>query len=587
MKSAESAGLAGYIVVSLVVVASLAGCRWKEPVIEKKPRPVEVAVLSRGGGADTRRLVKGSVNSWRTETVAMEVGGRLLYLAEENAVFEPDRDRNDEAYQQLPSLEPKSRMGPRVSQLLARLDDEKYRILVEKAAITRQKTEASIKAAREELDSLLPAQKRAAEAEFKLAERDYERAAKLFAQNAESEAELFRNEAKMENARAAVQQADAAIAAQRANIESLEKQLLEDQKNLEDAERNLRECELRFTSFRGELTRTEVEQGDLIQPNQVIGTVQMMDPIMIEFEASSYDSRRLAKMQKLNVYVDGQQQPLPAKLYEIDSVADPSSRTFTVTLLMVNKRADVPQNAGTTLMTDGLLPLDISFLGEVNEGVLHAAEGSIFQDDQGYFVLRAENVKRGETLAPDQLLEVTPVRVEVAPERKLFYGEVYFREIQPLSEATDRPALDPDRDLITGPIQLPTDVSTDNWDWDKNNRIELRNNRQWLLRPGELVDVDISSEPDASDAFRVPIDAISVEESRYYLFLLSEQDSTVEKVEVVRAGEATSDRQKETSSYLSIRPASEETSLEGRRFVLRGAHYLIDGEPVRVVTSEE
>ena len=581
------------LLIALVLLVS--GCGWKKKAeIVKKPRPVEVALLTRDEVDPARRMIKGGVSSWRTETVAMEVGGRLTYLADENTIFVPSTDKPSETVNQLPSWNSEE-IGSRSDQLLARIDDEKYRILKEKAEVAVLKTQASIKAAQVEEEKLLPAQEKAAVAARKLASREYERAKGLFAQDAFPEAELFRLEAEYENSVAAEEQVQASIVAQQANIDALQNQLLEDKKNLEDAKRNLNNCNLLFKSFRGELTKTEVEMGDLVQPNQVIGTVQMMDPIMIEFEVSSYDSRRLAKLEKLRVMVDedrldndGKQvEPLLAKIYEIDAVADPSSRTFTVTLLMFNRRTGVSSNLETGLLvTEGLLPLDISIFADESEQRMHAPEECIFKDSRGSFVLRVDNFKKGQGLPQDNILEVSPVYVEVSPVRQLFYGDDYFREIRLPADTPDELKLDRENDLIAGPMLLPQDANPDQWDWATNNRVTLKDNRQWLLRPGELVDVDISSSVESEGEYNIPIDAISPEGDQYFIFLLAGDEKSVEKKEVEVVQPRTAQAKKEVASYIKIRPLSGD-DFEGRKYVRRGAHYLIDNEAVRVVPSGE
>ena len=107
---------------------------------------------------------------------------------------------------------------------------------------------------------------------------------------------------------------------------------------------------------------------------------------------------------------------------------------------------------------------------------------------------------------------------------------------------------------------------------------------QWMLRPGELVKVDLSGS-DASTGYYVAMDAIVRENSRLYLFVVEGADdsATVKRMEIKVPQ---SDVSATTSSLRQIESINGE-SLEGIRFVTRGAHYLRDGEAVKVVSGAE
>ncbi|MEM9703752.1 MAG: hypothetical protein AAF907_15035, partial [Planctomycetota bacterium] len=136
---------------------------------------------------------------------------------------------------------------------------------------------------------------------------------------------------------------------------------------------------------------------------------------------------------------------------------------------------------------------------------------------------------------------------------------------------------DPTTQLLAGAL---TFAGGDASGWD-GRTVRLERPGRFLVRPGDLVSVDVSR-PDDSQGLLVPMNAISFADGKTYLFLVSgPPDAPVaERVEVVMAdgGGPT------VSTLRRVLPAGD-GPLAGRQYVSQGAHYLLDGESITPVAA--
>jgi len=361
-----------------------------------------------------------------------------------------------------------------------------------------------------------------------------------------------------------------------AELLSLDAQLMQAHDSLREAERSLEDCTL-YSSFRGQIAGVAVVPGSVVTAGQPVATIQMMDPIKVEVEVSAEDSRRLRNRQRLPVLVtreDGTVEEQDGFLYLVDPIADPLTRTFTLTLLMMNRRiADDEVDLQLATM-DQTWRVDFQFLPGAQDGVLYISHDAILQDDDGPFVWRLDNMAVHGQLPADRRLKVSKLRVRLGATRLPFLGNWIFQEI-----TVEDQNFDPKSVLIAGKISVP-EGEPNQWNGDT---ILFQNEDQWMLRPGDLVKVDLS-ENEVRQGIYVPMDAIAYEADKTYLFLLVEGSETkVERVEIVNGQSA---RSAATSALLKVEAADKAVSLEGRKYVSRGAHFLRDGETVRVVAAE-
>ncbi|MEM6692992.1 MAG: HlyD family efflux transporter periplasmic adaptor subunit, partial [Planctomycetota bacterium] len=306
----------------MVVFISLAtlGCGGRagdEPA--RRPRPVVTQILtsqSPPGGA----LVTASVGSWKTEEIGFEVAGRVQFVVEENT---PITGRiYDSKGQSVSAGTP-----------IARLESERFALQVARAKSEVTSAEQTLRAAETERDLSIPAQIASAEASKTLAERDYKRSASLISQNAASQGEVDRDKAELDSATAQVEQLKAVEEAKQAEVESLKSAVQQAKQNLRDAERDLEDCTL-YSSFTGQIADVSVVPGSVVSSGAPVVTLQMMDPIKVDLEVSASQSRRMNRTEIYPVHVtmpDGSIEIHEGFLHQVDALADPLMRTYTLT----------------------------------------------------------------------------------------------------------------------------------------------------------------------------------------------------------------------------------------------------------------
>ncbi|MFK8112195.1 MAG: HlyD family secretion protein [Rubripirellula sp.] len=555
------------IAVLLVLPALLAwsGCSSESPVgtATKKPRPVSTATLA-PQLAPSSSLATASAASWKTEQIGFEIAGRIEWVTEPNQdiegrVLSPDGDVIIEGTP------------------IARIEDERYQLQVDSANAEVARAQQMVEAKRIEIESLLPSQVLAAEAELSLAQTELDRSQSLLRQNAAPQADVDRADANLKAAQSQITQLEATIRASTSELRSLELQIKQAEQALRDSERNLEDCTL-YSSFRGQIADVNVVPGSVVGSGAAVATIQMMDPIKVEIEVSAEDSRRLRKRQRFPVLVtnpDGTQSQKEGFLYLIDATADPLMRTYTLTLLVLNKRVgeDAIDLNANVAVTDQNWRLDFSFLPGYEQGVCYAPIDAIRTDDQGTFLWQVDNLTTDQTLPLDRLLKVQKLRVELGDARIPFLGNWIFQEVK-----FDHSKFDPATNVIAGKLTV-AEGDPDQWDGDT---VRVDRSNQWMLRPGDLVQVDLSTN-DGAAGFYVPMDALARSSDGHALFVIEgEGESTTvrqQPVKVISQADETN-----TSSLRRVE-VMDGSSLDGVRYVTEGAHYLRDGEPVIVISA--
>ncbi len=551
--------------IAFTVASLLAtfGCQPQqaETKLEKKPkpRPVEVTLLAMSKQT-SNTMLSAPVASWRRQEIGMEVGGRIEWVVEPNTDIEGRvRDLDGELI---------SEGTP-----IARINSERYDLQVASQVSQVERAQQAINASRIQINETLKAQTDAAEAEKKRAQTEFERSKRLVGQDAGSQSDVDRDEAALSTAKAQIEQLKANTNAEKAELASLDAQLLQAEATLRDAQRNVKDCTL-YSSFPGQIAEVYVVDGTVVTAGQAVATIQMMDPIKVEVEVSAEDSRRLRNRQRIPLLVtreDGKEEEHDGFLYLVDPVADPLTRTFTLTLLVMNQRLSDNDQQSDMPTTDQTWRLDFPFLPGASEGTLYASQDSIYEDELGHYVWRAVNMKVHAGLPEDRILQVSKMRVELGDAKVPFLGNWIFQQIKLLDDRVD-----PKMTLIAARLLVPNG-EPENWNGDT---VLFQNKGQWMLRPGDLVKVDLADVARASGLY-VPMDAIAYEDEKTFLFLLDESDSTVERVEVQVELDA-----KQTSAMVAVSTIDSATTIAGRKYVSRGAHFLIDGQEVRVVESE-
>ena len=551
--------------VRMILLATIAaGCGSHEQIIpEKRPRPVAVNILTRQLPPDAS-LVSASVASWKTQEIGFEVAGRIEFVAEPNTEIEGRvaDEHGTLIFEGTP---------------ISRLESERYRLQVVRAKAEVSRAVQMLSAAKIELESSIPAQIAAARASRDLAQIEYDRSRRLFAQDAGSQGDVDRDKAMFENAVSQLKQLDAAEKAKQAEVESQKSGLLQTQQSLRDAERDLEDCTL-YSPFRGQIADVSVVPGSVVASGQAVATIQMMDPIKVELEVSAEDSRRLHQTGKLPVMVterDGSTAIHEGYLYLIDPVADPLTRTFTITLLLMNKKFSDVNHQKITATTDQTWRLDFRFFPDAEEGMLFVVEKALLEDADGHYLWLIENVTTQSRVPKDRVLKVRKLRVELGLLKVPYLGNWVFQQV-----VVNDPEFDPSKNLVTGQVTV-SQGTPEQWNGDT---VLLDSGSQWMLRPGDIVKVDLSGE-NSSRGYFVPMDAIVRENDESYIFVATESETeaiaTRIPVRMVSVSEPTA-----TSGMRRIESVDGQI-LEGLRYVTRGAHYLVDGESVKAMSQSE
>ena len=540
-----------------VLTATLTGCskEAESPVTrEQAPRPVSVIKLQQSDPARSL-AVTGTVGSWKTENIGFEVTGRVQYV-----------------------IEPETNVSGAVSnattrQPLASLDSARYETAVKSAraqidALIKQKKAAEI-----QLSKVLPAQRSGAVASQDLAQADFDRAKEAYNKNAIAKSEFDQYVASLTTAQAKVAQLDATGEAQSADIASLEAQIEQAQAALQDAELDLKDCTL-YAPFRGQIAKVHVIPGGTVQRGEQVVTVQMMDPMKVEFEVSAERVRQMHYKDPLDVVLtraDGADIIEEGIIYTTDAVADPSTRTFTITLLIRNQQvpAIVPGDVDTNSLarTRDIWACIRGIIDDSND--YYVEQNAIHRDDRGEYLWKIVEPAGNSARSRGPLLTVKKVRVTASEQRASFLGLWTFRNVA----IDDSEAFDIDRDRVIGKLALPDGAT------ELTGDTVLFEREQWQFRPGDLVRIDLN-EGRMHRGVYAPIDAISEDSGKHFVFVVegSGASSKVRKVEVsIFDGPNTHKR---------IEPI-DGSSLSGQQIVLGGVHYLVEGEPVNIASEVE
>ena len=151
-----------------------------------------------------------------------------------------------------------------------------------------------------------------------------------------------------------------------------------------------------------------------------------------------------------------------------------------------------------------------------------------------------------------------------AGEKRRSYVNYTFREL------TDLGGLDPERDLVLGDIEGQPR--------DGGKLLVIR--RRWMLRPGDLVGVDLGS-VEAEPGFFVPERAIQFDGSDYSVWLAKPAESGSHEVVRVRVEPGST-----VGALQRIEPLEGSALQPGAKVVVDGAHYVTSGERVSLVGEE-
>lgn len=523
-----------FCVPFLITLLAVFGCQKRAVDIPPKaPRPVTVMTLNISTPASSYN-VTGSVKSWKTEQIGFEVAGRIQWVMEPGKNIEGQvRDTKGELIKQ--------------GTPLARIDPSRYEVAVEsdKAALDVARLDKEV--IEIQITDSLPSDIKSAESDVELARVDFERMKTLKSQNAVSETEfesaanqLQTQRSRLASLQSSLKQASAEVKAAEARVKSAEQ-------SYRDAQRDLANTTL-YASYQGQISAVDVVPGSVVSAGSPILTLQMMTPIKVEIEVSAEQSRELQRRRQVPVSFsmsDGTINEQKGMVYLVDPSADASTRTFTVTLLLTNEQNRTPlsekQKGRPVARSQDVWPLKISQIIGGQTGLLMVEEGAIESDGDESFVWLIKDVRFGDTMP--ELVKVEKRKVTPGTLRLPFLGNWVFQQI-----TFDDNSIDSES-LLAGKLEFP-DIEPSEWDGES---VVLDSGQQWMLRPGDLVNVNLNPELSRPGLF-VPVEAIYEDVGETFVFVADQ--GSARKIQV----KAILPTKLDTGSLTRIEPIEESSS---------------------------
>ncbi len=563
----------------LAVLITSSGCqrtpRTEMPKI-KPPKPVSVMRLSRTKQIQ-RQLITGTIAPWKTEQIGFEVEGRVSFVIE----------KNDEVQPVLPS----GLATPPTP--VAKIEPERLEIALATAKADKQVAERRLEANRVAIEQRIPAVIESAKSDLKFAQAEFRRTERVKTALSQSERDAVSNQLNLKESALAAAQAELAQAfAERATLES---QVFRASQSIEEAQRNLRNTTL-YSSFRGIVSKVHAVPGSYVSAGDPVATVQMMDPMLVQFEVSPREARRYAKGDILSVLITnsaGNRQVSTGMVYTVDAVADPNSRTYTVTLHIRNHRESVTQSVSKSPIveniahTQRIFSLDMAAV--ITGGQQPLIERScLHQIGEDTVVWKIINRKIDQASDPgERVLTVEPVKVTVGTEEIMLLGQWKF---VPVSFAQPS-AVDLKNDLVTGKLIFPTGnlVGPSNENSERLDpwarRSVILEQQRWVLRTGDVVQV-VKSGGNIRQGHFIPMRAILDDFGKTFLHIVEtdkQGEAVCRRVEVEVQNRSSLS---ENSISVEVVPIVADELIDGMQVVIGGSHYLEKGDRVKVVKGE-
>jgi hypothetical protein len=546
-------------------VLLIAGCELTEAPLqrEKSPRPVTVIELQRTSPRSTSQFT-GSVASWKTEQMGFQVQGRV------ESVLEPGRNIRGRTVDETDAV---------ISQgtMIAALERDRYVLQLAAAEAQAETAAAKWEAKDSEIKNVIPQQVNAATAAVTLAGPEHARIKRLFDRGAATRSELDQAKANLDTVEAELKQVKASGKVAVAELASLKAQEREADESVNQAKKDLQDTELR-SPFHGQIAKVHQIPGGFVQPGAAVVTVQMMDPIAVHVAVSAKTDARLNYNDIVSVYLPDAQEPIEAMVYEKATVADAATRTFRVTLLVRNERIEVGLPDGERKSNTPRVRMLLRLFTETRDRTppYYVNVDALHRDDEGFFVFRVANATQTDRRGPTDVPLILK-KVRVTPGEK----RLPYLQVATMRELVDYGDLDPKIDLLAGAFfkhdgsQIPSEEAVG---LVKDGDMVPYVRERWMMRPGDIVRVDLQSELLAS-GFYVPTDVILEEAGKMYVFAV---DSSGDVARVKRIPVRALDAQ----GTLRRIEADDGKSLDaGMQIVSDGALFLIDGERVSVVSG--
>ncbi len=559
------------LLFSIAILATACESSSEIERIQKAPRPVTVFLLQQSTPT-SQSLMTGSVGAWKTEKIGFEVAGRV------ERVLEPDTEIEGRVVDQ------KSNKVLVAGTVLARLYDEQYRIAVDLARAAVDVAIQRKKAVEVEIADGIPARLASAKAEQQLAKADSDRTISLLNKKVATRSEYDQAMAELQTANAAVANIEAELKTKKAELQSQEAEIQKARFQLAEAERNLRDTVL-YSSFRGQVAHVEAVPGSYLDAGDPALTIQIMDPIKVELELSASMSRKFRRGDTVRIYAvdrNDQETKLEGYVYMSEPNADAETRTFTVTLLVRNRKTQLkipPEYQSEQIArTKDIWPLN--FAPIIHDGnLLMTEENAIRHDAEGAFLWKITNRRASDvSLDSERMLHVKKIRIAAGNMRIPFMGNWNFVPVT----VPEGEQVDPEVDLVAGELTV-SQGKPDQWD----GKTILLDESSWLLRPGDTVRVSLQNEGGNAGLY-VPMNAVRHHSGKTSIFIIDPDatDQTIAReVEVLLSDKSIASPHDTMLRLISPAPG---VSLPAKpQVILKGMPFLRSGEPVNIVSESE
>lgn len=535
---------------------------------QARPRPVSVLKLQVEQPESATRYT-GSVSAWKVEDIGFEVSGRIVSILETGTDIKGVEEQ-----------EGKTTPGA----VIATLDRGRYEIQLAAAQANVKTATARRDAAKNDLEKILPQQIVAAKVDLKLGTAEYQRQQDLFDQNAGTQTELDQAIAARDSAQATLDQLEESKTVKEAEIASYEAQIQEALEAVDRATRDLNDTTL-HAPFSGRIAQSYKTLGSVVQPGEPVIQLQMTNPILVNVEVDSETDARLNYGDIVQVYPpDNPSQPMKAMVYETASIADPSTRTFLVQLLVMNDKVVTGLPEEPDYKKDlRTRQLGSTFQEQEDPTKPHyIGKNALHRDEKGDFVFRVKDFTWQERVGTTRTkFEVEKVYVSLGEGQITIFDVATFRELSELGD------IKPQEDMFVGTIRT---INGDKLSPEEGSkRLEEEGvihwvRERWSLRPGDFLDVELGEKP-LPEGFYVPMDAVvkRIGSNKSSVFVVNnpEGDAKVKEVFVQATPSIASDK------LVLIVPNQAGELSDGDLIASYGAHYLEDGEAVRVTNLLE
>jgi len=269
---------------------------------------------------------------------------------------------------------------------------------------------------------------------------------------------------------------------------------------------------------------------------QPVAHLVMMIPIEVVLTVSAETASRVRVGDIVTLFPGSDGQPVPGRVYEKATVADPETRTMQISVITQNARLGVrfPEDDPRSGLPVVAVPL------------------GLVQPPGEHYVWAATAHRMLDPLPEDRVLTLKKHYVEVGDRYRNYQGLYLFREV------ADPRGLKPFTTIV---VDVPED-------FEDGGRVVVSSG-DWLMRPGQLVPTLLSHEV-PRPGFYLPMNALKPVDSENAVVFLNRDGKAVETR--VRLLGHVGDRVRVEGDGIA----------EGAEVITGHVHFLQDGEAVSV-----